>query len=379
MGFLSGRVSFARYRVSGAPLRSFSADKIDKLAEHAIGTARRAAADSVEVGWTAGEHLLDTQFHVGKNVINDALHFGFRVDVDRPPAELLRAYAAIELRALAPVNPSPRHKRQARAAALERIEKEARDGRFTRRRLFDLLWDGPANELLIAGGGAAVLDRLHEHFHQTFGRKFEPITAGTMAFSLAEARGQARGVDDARVSAFVPTAVPDGIAWAPDERSRDFLGNEFLLWLWFRAETDDGAVRLADDSEAAVLPARTLVLECPRGETGKESIASDAPTRLPEAKRAIQAGKLPRKCGLTIERRGDQFDLTLSAESLAVSGATLPAVDDVGRAEIEERVTRIRGLIETLDLLYDAFIGLRTGSQWNRELAAMRKWLGRGD
>lgn len=375
MGFLSGRVGFARFRVSGSPPRSFGPDKIQKLAERAIGTQKLASADGVESGWTAGEHLLDTRFDLAKNVVNDALHFGFRVDTEKPPAELLRAYTAIELHAVAPVNPSSRHKREARESARERLEREAKDGRYTRRKVYDVLWDGPSNELLVAASGTVVLDRLHEHFHKTFNRKFEPLTAGTLAFALAEARQQSRGVDDARPSPFVRGAAADEVAWLQDDHSRDFLGNEFLLWLWHLSEVDDDTLPLSDESEVAVLPARTLTLECPLGQTGKESITSDGPTRLPEAKRAIQSGKWPRKCGLTLQRHGAQYELTLSAETLAVSGAKLPAVDDIGRAEVEERVTQIRHLVETLDLMFDAFGRVRCGAGWAKELTRMQKWL----
>src|SRR5262249_23203895 len=111
MSFLSGRVGFARFRVSGAAPRSFGEDKLEKLSANAFGSPRLASADDVEVGWIAGEHILDTRFALEKNVVNDALLFGFRVDTKNPPADLLHAYFAMELRAHAPVNPSPRQKR----------------------------------------------------------------------------------------------------------------------------------------------------------------------------------------------------------------------------------------------------------------------------
>ena len=38
---------------------------------------------------------------------------------------------------------------------------------------------------------------------------------------------------------------------------------------------------------------------------------------LPEALRAIQAGKLPRKMGLTLVRHDHSYELALQAESLA--------------------------------------------------------------
>jgi len=68
--------------------------------------------------------------------------------------------------------------------------------------------------------------------------------------------------------------------------------------------------------------------------------------------------------------------LTLSAEMLAVSGARLPAPEETQeRARQEERVAQLRHLIETLDLLYDAFLKFRTSDLWPKELARVQKWL----
>jgi hypothetical protein len=144
------------------------------------------------------------------------------------------------------------------------------------------------------------------------------------------------------------------------------------------AESD--TLTLGDGTEAAVLLTRTLVLECPRGQTGRETITSDGPTRLPESRRAVQAGKLPRKVGLTVVRHDHQYELTLQAESLAVGAARLPAPEAVDeRARLEERVTQLRHLLETLDLLYDSFLHKRAGDDWPRELARMQKWLQRDE
>jgi hypothetical protein len=382
MGFFSGRVTFARFRVLGPSPGLFGPEHLERLQAHAIGKQRVASSDGVEVGWTAGDHILDTQFDLAKNVVNDALHFCLRVDAQKVPADLLRAYAAVELAALAKSNPSgipsARQKREARETARERIEDEAKDGRFLRRKASPLLWDAQSNELLVGTTSATVVDRLTTLFEQTFGQKLEALTAGKQAFRLAEPRSQTRGVDDAVPSPFVPGVSPSEVAWVHDETSRDFLGNEFLLWLWYVLDSEHDSIDLGDSSEVAVMMAQTLVLECPRGQTGRETISSDGPTRLPEARRAIQSGKLPRKSGLVLVRHDQQYELTLQAEGLAVSGAKLPApeaTDDRGR--LEERMTQLRHLLETLDLLYDAFGRKRCCDEWSKELAKVQKWLAR--
>jgi hypothetical protein len=276
--------------------------------------------------------------------------------------------------------PSNRQRREARALAKERLEDESRDGRFLRRKAYPLLWDAQSNELLVGSTALTVLDRLHTLFQQTFGCGFEALTAGRQAFELAEARQQTRGVDDARPAVFVPGVTPADLAWVPDEASRDFLGNEFLLWLWYMLDADTDTLSLPDGSEVSVMLARSLVLECPRGQTGRESISSDGPARLPEARRAIQAGKLPRKAGLTLVRQDHQYEVTLQAETLALSGARLPSPEEAEeRARREERVTLLRHLLETLDLLYDAFGRVRLGEGWPKELTKVQKWLQRDD
>jgi hypothetical protein len=381
MGFFTGRVTFARFRVKGRAPGIFREDHLERLRAHTIGKQRIAAADGVEVGWNGGDHILDSKFELSKNIVNDTLHFALRVDSVKIPADLLRAYAAIELEALASKNPSGlpsnRQRREARDAARARIEAEASDGRYLKRKAIPVLWDSQANELLVGTTSWTVIDRLHTLFEHTFGVGFEPLSAGAQAYRLAESRGQAQGVDDATPAPFLPFLTSE-VAWVLDEASRDFLGNEYLLWLWYTLETHGDDIALSDSTEATVMIANSLVLECPRAQTGKESITHEGPSRLPEARRAIQGGKLPRKAGLIVVRHDMQYELTLHAETLAVGSARLPAPEaSEERARLEERVTQIRHLVETLDLLYDAFGQKRVSDEWGKELARLQKWLKR--
>jgi hypothetical protein len=384
MGFFSGQVTFRRFRVAGRRPDIFGPEHLERLTAHAIGKQRLVSADGVEVGWTAGDHILDTRFDLAKNIVNDSLHFALRVDAMKVPADLLRAYTQVELEAAAAGNPSGRpsnrQKREARAAARERLENEARDGRFLRRKAYPLLWERQSNELLVGTTSTTAVDRLHTLFQQTFSQSFELLSAGPQAFLLAELRDQTRGVDDAEPSAFVPGISPAEFAWIPDEASRNFLGNEFLLWLWYILDAESDTIALADGSEVTVMLTRILVLECPRGQTGRESIYSEGPARLPEARRAIQSGKLPRQVGMILVRHDQQYELTLHAETLTVTGAKLPATEaEEDQARRDERIGQIRHLRETLDLLYDAFGRRRFGADWTKDLAKIQKWLQRDE
>ena len=106
MGFFAGRATFLRFRVNGPAPRMFGEEHLERLAAFRAGRQRIASADGVETGWSAGEHVLDTDFELAKNIINDTLYFDLRVDTEKLPADLFRAYYAVELKALSANNPT---------------------------------------------------------------------------------------------------------------------------------------------------------------------------------------------------------------------------------------------------------------------------------
>jgi hypothetical protein len=380
MGFLTGRVSYLRCKPTGKTPNLFNQETLDRLAEYSIDK-QSTSSDDVTAGWIAGEHILDTRFDLAKNIVNDALHFSFRIDSTRPPSDLKRAYFMQEVATLAAQNPSGfpsnKQRREAREIAEERLEEEAKDGRYTRRRAIPLLWDAQTKELLIGTTSMAIVDRLHRLFADTFDMGFDVAFSGRQAHDLAELRQLGRAVEDAQPTDFVPGhSAQSAVAWQPDENSRDFLGNEFLLWLWYVLDTEADHIRLSDNSDATIMITRSLTLECPRGESGRESISSAGPTQLPEARRAVENGKLPRKLGMILVRHDQQYELALQGETLAISGCKLPQIEDAEpRVKLEERITQIRHLVETMDLLYDAFLQRRIGGAWAKDILQMQKWL----
>lgn len=379
MSFLKGSVSYLRFKVDGPRPDIFGEDHLASLGEHMAGRQRVASADGVECGWSAGDSILDTDFQPAKNVVNDALCFDLRIDTNKLPADRLKAYYEVELKALAKENssglPSARQKREAKEIARERLEGEAADGRYRKHKCVPVLWDRESNSVLFGATSLAHVDRLCSLFEQTFGASLTAVTAGRF--------GSSHAIRPVRIdpSPFVPNVTPADVAWIADTASADFLGNEFLHWLWYTGETDTDTVTVGDGSEVTFMLSNSLTLECPRGQSGTDGFRHEGPSRLPEARRAAQAGKLPRRAGLILVHHDQQYTLTLHAETLAVGSAKLPKSDDAttGREALEARVTAIRGLVAALDWLYGAFLKLRLGSGWADALAGMQKWLTRGE
>jgi len=364
MGFLSSKVTMTRFQVHGSSPEAFGQEHLDSLAENRIGRQKIASMDGVETGWTASKHILDIDFNQEKNVIGDVLFFSIRIDQTKLPSDLLRAYYEIDLKALSANSrsgfPSKMQKREAKETARDRLEHEAKDGRYLKMKSVECAWDRQTGELWVATNSAANIDRIAELFDKTFGQKIEQMSAGSIA-------AQHGDLDK--------LPLPE-IEWIEDSASHNWLGNEFLVWLWWRSSTGKEIVK-NNAGDLTFMLGKTLTMDDPRGQSGDDVFKHEMPITLPEAKKAIQTGKLPRKSGVVIARNGQDFGLTISAESLSISGGTLPAAEEErGQAQRIERVDNVRTMLENLDLLYGEFCSVRLSPEWETVRGEIKNWIG---
>jgi len=381
MPFLSGRVSFDRFVVSGKAPRQFGEEQLRQLRKHAIAEGNTDSPEAPRVGFLAGRHLFDLEFEPAKNIIAETLHAAIRIDVSRVPAPLRKAWLEIELAALARGSETGRITRtmrqEAREAVQARCEEELKSGRFLRMQQSLFLWDLQSGLVYIGSASNTVQDHLRALFELAFNVRLERLTAGGLAEQLAEQNGWQSGWDGLQPSRLAAPEAVEQFDWLNDRGDcADWLGNEFLLWLWWWLDTRDDVVSLSDGTQVTAMLSRTLSLQCPRGETGKDTISAEIPTALPEAFLAIQSGKLPRRVGLTLVREGETYDLTLQPETMTVGGAAIdPAERPPEGTPLEERIASLRRLTETLDLLFQAFCQQRLTKEWKHQAEAVSEWL----
>lgn len=385
MGFSSGSVGFRRFAVTGPKQPDVPSEKLLKLLqEGALRVGELGVPEPEEYGWSGGRHVLDAQFSFEHNVFNDCLFFALRIDTNKVPGDLKKAYQIMEEDAAAKGNPSgfisKLQKKEAKDTVTRKVEEDLRSGRFRKSKLIQILWDIP-NQMLYCQAGVSDQEKLLEIFSRTFSLELEPLTAGSIALRQLEPLHKRRDYEDLKPSRFV--TGPGGESQWPDYpwvlkglEPKDFLGNEFMLWLWFSSEGKNASVA-TEDGEVTIMFDKSLDLDCAYGESGKDSLRGVGPTRMLEAMDALRSGKVPRKAGLILDSHGAQYSLTLAAEPLAFAGMQMPEVEeaDSPRTLFEERITQIRDFIKTFDALYAAFLKVRMAS-WDGTRSHLRKWIG---
>lgn len=170
-----------------------------------------------------------------------------------------------------------------------------------------------------------------------------------------------------------------------------FLGREFLMWLWFRSQTNEGMFSLSDsDSPRTARVAleeqleiwfdKKVKLTSTAGSATEESstIKADNPTETSEARVSALTGKQITDATLRVVRGQKQWTVTVKADTLGISGVKVPALlskedDD----QFTERMALIEEIEEIIRSLFLSFVTLRIGPDWPSELHEIRTWVHR--
>ena len=406
MPFDSGRVTFTRFHVVGDAPPSVDDAFLSILSEARFRETEIGAPDEVEAGFTTGVHLFDTQFTYEKNGYGSPgqglAHFALRLDTHKVPADVKKAYRVMNEQAAASASPtgfaSKTEKREAKETANQQVRDELASGKYRKSKVVPILWDLAGQTLYCGASGTTVIEHLARLMRQSFAVELENLSAGVLAGNLIKAQGRSRDYEDLQPSAFTPP--PDTPRAGDDDESpstgrqlpalpwiaksvdlKDYLGNEFLMWLWWHGERDKDQPTIETEAAGPVFVAidKALDMDCAWDLTGKQTLRGDNPCKLPEAGDALRTGKWPRKAGLILADDELQWELTLQADQFVVSGAALPEIEgddaQTPREATERRFQSITQLAAALDALYGAFLARRASGPWPHDRDAIKDWI----
>ncbi len=397
MSITSGRLTFCRFAVTGDAPTTVDDTALSILKEYAFLETQIGAPDEVEAGFVTGEHLLDTRFSYEKNGYGDAMLFAVRIDTHKVPPDLKQAYRKINEQAAAGGNPSgfasKADKRDAHEAAERTLRDELAAGKFRRSKMVQVLWDLQAKEIYCATTSYAVLEQVAKLFKSAFAVNLDYQSAGTSAGRILRGQGRGRDYEDLKPAPF--TSPPAGatqdhedadgardmktplVPWVTKSVDlKDFLGNEFLIWIWWICETNDGAVEGVDEDIFIAID-KALDMDCAWDVDGKQTLRGGAPTKMAEAGDALRLGKWPRKAGLILSDGLHQWEMTLQGDQWQVAAALLPPYEDAAgpRELIEHRIDMTRRLVVAIDILYGWFLTSRVVANWPATRLDITRWI----
>lgn len=396
MSFLNGRVSFVRLRATAVDFPCVDDAFLEKLRAHKFQESPAPRIGVNEAGFVTGVHMLDSAFSYEKNSFGNVAHFALRIDSHAVPGDLKKAlrvqHEQWAAKASATGFASRADKADAKDAAEKEIGEQLATGKFRKSKMVPVMWDFDKSVIYCGCSSNAAVEELAKIMRDAFGVKVSYLSAGALAAEIVSESGvSSSAFDDLRPSAFtLPPPVADedpksdrsipGVPWvAKGKDLRDFLGDEFLLWLLFTASEGSVSTNPRHGVGAVkVTPWRSADLECAWGITGKTAIRTDgSPVSSPAFSKALNKGQWPRKAGMLLANGENGFELSLHGSDMSVSGCALPAIDeaDSERELQQSRIMFILELSKTMDAAFAAFLSVRTSPEWARELNSIQSWI----
>jgi hypothetical protein len=386
MGFLASSASICYFQVSGTFDPATKRKDLPEQLEADGFCSIENSAEELSIGWVRINDYDSCDFTADDFCWRDHyLCFSLRQDRRRVPAALLkREVARLSDQYLAdkptlkyvPKNEKENIRDTARSLLLVRT--------LPSPSCYDVVWDTERQMIRFCALSQTVIDSFQSLFQQSF-----------PGLSLALIHPLARATEilpqDFQEPLKEANQAQTDSALEQIEANR-WLGNDFLLWLFYRTLNSDSGYKITCDGPlldnqpfTAYIDNRLLLVG--GGQEGIQKIVVAGPQdQYQEVKTALAQGKQVEEATIFfLQGEENGWKLTLKGERFQFGGYKTPMIkpeqDPSDNPEIEAQaafMTKLRSVEEgeqMLNSLLKTFLELRLGKTWASEYGAMQNWL----
>ena len=166
-------------------------------------------------------------------------------------------------------------------------------------------------------------------------------------------------------------------------RKTEFLGREFLVWLWFRADTDRGLFDFGEKGSAELWFDGKITLQS-ENEMGVETITcAGKASNMKEARFALAEGKEIIQAAIKLDIGDNQWSFVLDSIWMNFKTFKSPGVIQDKKDDPDgifyEKMFLIEEAVSAIDEIYSSFLKLRVSPEWAaEERPALVKWISEG-
>lgn len=162
-------------------------------------------------------------------------------------------------------------------------------------------------------------------------------------------------------------------------RNYEFLGREFLVWLWFKSHTNEGRFSLGEAGEAELWFDGRVVLESEKDGTEKV-ICLGENCHMREGRFALAEYKTITEAMLRLIIDDDEWSFVLDSRWMNFRSFKTPRVAQDSHKDSEglfyEKFHLIEKALSAMDAIYSSFIRIRLSPEWQaEELPSLIEWI----
>jgi len=160
----------------------------------------------------------------------------------------------------------------------------------------------------------------------------------------------------------------------------DRIGREFLLWIWFQSEKNDGLFRLGGGKSLQAGLGGRLVLESAEGRKASDLTWRGDASDPAEALWALASGRQIRQAEIWVQIDQAEWRFVVDADSMDLRSLRIPKPEreeeDDQTALGLERLYLVEAISRAMKELFQMFMSRRRSDEWSRlDAPAIRKWL----
>ena len=160
-----------------------------------------------------------------------------------------------------------------------------------------------------------------------------------------------------------------------------FLGEEFLTWLWYVIEKDQNLIKNFDKDFVALEIGNRIVFENRRRESGERITIKGDGASLEEGILTLKKGALVSELNVVFKSAELTWQFTLKGESLNVSSFNLPSTgmlesDEDIEGFVLEKIFLYDKILKILGNIFIHFVKLRLSNRWqDKMIPKIRNWI----
>ncbi len=165
---------------------------------------------------------------------------------------------------------------------------------------------------------------------------------------------------------------------------KDFYAKEFILWVWYNFDVNEGQVTLKNGTNIIVLIEDKLILKETIGQQ-EDFFKGGSPSESIEAKYALKTGKTIKECKIKILKPSKsgvndflyEWIFNFKSEGFKISGIKLPQITVKENVEkFKQRVVFLEELYSYIFEMYENFLTIRMEeSTWKPLEQEMTEWI----
>lgn len=361
MPFENGSVSF---RLMLLP-RTFPADALSRFADHAAPPLD-AVTTGVSRGWITGRHLLDSKITEETGMYGGWIRLALREAERKVPGTLLKAECRLEELAVMAAEGKPYVKAKERSEIRQSVMDRLLPDMPPQMKAIPFVYKPDEAHLYVSALSIPALDTFSNFLVTGLGFSGEAATPEALAKHL-----QHVDLLDFKGVSFSPEMEDVAMEAAP--------GREFLTWLWYKTDIQNGRIALNDGRDLAVLIEGPLTFVHEGNGAHISVLKNGMPENSAEAKTCLLSGKKLKEAKITFALDDElQWSFRLEADQFIFRNLKLPQSEDrmdpVSR--FQERMNFLEQWREIFTDIYSTFVENRTKTAaWKKTCDAIREWV----